>query len=692
MALNGVNLPLSFVGQEWVWSQVFNDYNLTFAEQQAFFSGPAFLPWFRMGNIRGWGGPITLDWLEKRRDLQIQILTRMRGLGMRPVLSAFAGHVPAALVSKFPNSKFSRSPDWANFDGGLPVTAPYADVYLVDPTDPLFGTLGAAFIKKQVEVFGTDSIYNADTYNEMAPPTHDPVYLKKASAAVYSAMAQGDPNAVWLMQGWLFISSWWDQTTIEAYLSGVPPASMWLLDLFGDSSPVWSRTASFYGHPYIWCTLLNFGGQQGIAGDLVGITQGVAKAKANSTISGVGITMEGIWTSYPAFEITFQEAYEEWAAPNLTTWWSNFGARRYGSVDVAAVAAWTQLGATIFSANPAGHFGSDISSFPQMPPGPPPPPPPAPPGFHAYSDHGYFGNFVPADPLVRSVDDCAKLCLNKSQNGQPCEGFEVYIMQQSPPTGNCYLFFTLKTPFTPLAPCATYIRNGYNPQPTEKYNGLPLPPLDATDSPTLTIFEEVWQQLMTAAPNLGSIPSYRFDLVDVGREVLAAKFSVEKQTFINAYQNKSTTALSASTARLMDILNDYDLLLSSDTNFMLGRWTSWAEDWGADPAAKSLLKFNAINILTLWGPTGQINDYAKKEWSGLVRDYYAQRWSRFTATAAASLKNGTNWDQGAFSNDVFVNIELPFQNTTKTYPVTPTVDTVEVSRTLIKKYLGPGHN
>ena len=40
---------------------------------------------------------------------------------------------------------------------------------------------------------------------------------------------------------------------------------MWILDLFGDSTPLWSKTASYYGHPFIWCTLLNFGGQQASA-------------------------------------------------------------------------------------------------------------------------------------------------------------------------------------------------------------------------------------------------------------------------------------------------------------------------------------------------------------------------------------------------------------------------------------------
>lgn len=78
------------------------------------------------------------------------------------------------------------------------------------------------------------------------------------------AMVRSDPEAIWLMQGWLFQNTWWKTPQIQAYLGGVATAKMWLLDLFGDSNPIWVKTASFYGHPYIWCTLLNFGGQQGM--------------------------------------------------------------------------------------------------------------------------------------------------------------------------------------------------------------------------------------------------------------------------------------------------------------------------------------------------------------------------------------------------------------------------------------------
>jgi hypothetical protein len=48
MVLNGINLPLAFVGQEWLWQEVFTEYGLSFEQMGSFFSGPAFLPWFRM--------------------------------------------------------------------------------------------------------------------------------------------------------------------------------------------------------------------------------------------------------------------------------------------------------------------------------------------------------------------------------------------------------------------------------------------------------------------------------------------------------------------------------------------------------------------------------------------------------------------------------------------------------------------
>ena len=264
--------------------------------------------------MQGWGGPLPLQWLTARRDLQLKILARQRGLGMKPVLGAFAGHVPAAFAKKYPDAKISKSPDWARFTADL-----FGGVSLLAPDDQRFQEIGQKFISLQTATYGTDNIYNTDTYNEMDPPSADLDFLKGAASSVFKGMTAADPLAIWLMQGWTFQEAFWasHNDRIKAYLSGVPtPTSLkpgapgssglWVLDLFGASHPIWSLTDSYFGKPFLQCTLLNYGGQQGILGSLNAVVGGVEAAIAKSTVMGVGITMEGIWTNYPMFEITLQ--------------------------------------------------------------------------------------------------------------------------------------------------------------------------------------------------------------------------------------------------------------------------------------------------------------------------------------------------------------------------------------------------
>jgi len=50
-----------------------------------------------------------------------------------------------------------------------------------------------------------------------------------------------------------------------------------------------------------------------------------------------------------------------------------------------------------------------------------------------------------------------------------------------------------------------------------------------------------------------------------------------------------------------------------------GRWVSDAENLATNVEDRGLFHYNALNQVTLWGPTGEISDYAGKQWSGLVR-------------------------------------------------------------------------
>ena len=68
-----------------------------------------------MGNLFGWGGPLSKGWIEKKMELQKLILARMREFGMTPVLPGFSGFVPPAVRHKYPNATVRDSSGWNGF-------------------------------------------------------------------------------------------------------------------------------------------------------------------------------------------------------------------------------------------------------------------------------------------------------------------------------------------------------------------------------------------------------------------------------------------------------------------------------------------------------------------------------------------------------------------------------------------------
>ena len=63
-ALHGVNLPLAFTGQEYVWYALYHQLGLSDDEIADYISGAAFLAWNRMGNIQKWAGPLESSFRE----------------------------------------------------------------------------------------------------------------------------------------------------------------------------------------------------------------------------------------------------------------------------------------------------------------------------------------------------------------------------------------------------------------------------------------------------------------------------------------------------------------------------------------------------------------------------------------------------------------------------------------------------
>ena len=340
MALNGVNLPLAITGQESIWYQVWTELGLSDEEVRNYFTGPAHLPWHRMLNIDRWGGPLPVSWLVGQEKLQKQIVARERELNMKPVLPAFAGHVPPELQRLYPDAQIDRMSDWAGFDEDQ-------WPHFLDPMDPLFPQIQKKFLEKEIEIYGTDHIYGIDLFNEMIPKSWDPEYLARVSRQTYESLAAADPEGTWLQMTWLFYNErqYWTPDKIQPYITSYPADKSLLLDYYCERMEVWQRTDRYYGVPYIWCYLGNFGGNTYLAGNLNEVNKLIENTFANGgeNFRGIGSTLEGFDVNPFMYQYIFEKAWDFDTHKDLDAYARVVADSRTGKADENARKAWSIL-------------------------------------------------------------------------------------------------------------------------------------------------------------------------------------------------------------------------------------------------------------------------------------------------------------------------------------------------------------
>ncbi|CAM8970707.1 unnamed protein product [Rhodiola kirilowii] len=125
---------------------------------------------------------------------------------------------------------------------------------------------------------------------------------------------------------------------------------MIVLDLFADAKPIWNTSSQFYGTPYIWCMLHNFGGNIEMYGIIDSVASGPVDARVseNSTMVGVGMCMEGINQNPVVYELMSEMAYRS-EKVNVGVWLKSYSKRRYGKEVAQADAAWKILYRTIYN-------------------------------------------------------------------------------------------------------------------------------------------------------------------------------------------------------------------------------------------------------------------------------------------------------------------------------------------------------
>lgn len=582
MAMNGINAPLAVTGQSGVWQRVYNRLGLNDSDLESFFCAPTHFSWFWMGNLDGWGGPLPQSFIDRHEELQKFILEKERRLGMTPILPAFTGHVPPAFAEKFPSAKLRRT-SWEGFD----------PVNILDPEDSLFTVIGRMFMEEQTRTYGTNHLYSADTFNENTPPTHDSLYLSGMGRKVYESMAEYDPEAVWVMQGWLFYynGAFWKEPEIRALFSGVPDDRMLLLDLWSERVPVWNRTDGYYGKPWVWCMLHNFGQNPDFNGNVANVAAGPAAALADprgEKMTGIGVTMEGIEQMPSVYALMFDNVWKE--EPNdVSEFMKGYLRNRYGEDSPLTEQAWELLNGSVFDQSLSG------------------------------------------------------VCVPSVVTGRP----------------------TLSV-----------WRNRISEKHTEKY----VKPLNSA-----------WRELFRAAcasEGLRAHDGFRYDLVDVTRQVLTEYANNVHAAMCRCHDAGDMSGFAARASELMELMSDLDRLLSTRREFLLGKWIADARAYGTTEAEADKFEQNARDLVTLWGGRDcSIHDYAYRHWAGLVSGFYAPRWQRLIDAVTEAAELGEKFDSEAFGKSIR---EWEWQWTfgKEKYAAKPDGDEIDMCGEIYAKYSG----
>jgi alpha-N-acetylglucosaminidase len=345
MALHGVNLPLAIVGEECVWRNMLLKLGYTEEEIGQFIAGPAFLAWWEMNNLEGWGGPLPLSWYSRQEKLQKQILARMRQLGMHPVLPGYSGMVPHDAKARL-GLNVADAGLWNGFQRPANLL----------PTDPRFAEIAKLYFDELTILFGKADYYSMDPFHESNDDAS--IDYAKAGEAMMQAMKRVNPKAVWVIQGWT-------ENPRPQMVDGMKAGDLLVLDLFSECRPmfgipsIWKRPEGYKQHHWLFCLLENFGANVGLHGRMDQLldnfygTDSSLFTLHSSLRRGIGFTMEGSENNPVMFELMSELPWRP-EKFKKEDWVRQYVKARYGVEDPLIERAWLLLARTIYNC-PAGN-------------------------------------------------------------------------------------------------------------------------------------------------------------------------------------------------------------------------------------------------------------------------------------------------------------------------------------------------
>lgn len=343
MALHGINMPLQLVGLEEVWRKFLINQGYSESDAKAFVAGPAFIAWWAMNNLQGWGGTAAGSksgynnlpgaggvqddaWYARQVKLAKQILEAQRTLGMQPVLPGWSGMVPTNFATKS-TGKYATRGNGGNWAGD------FVRPLLLSVNNANYAEIAADYYACLKEVMGESQYYSMDPFHEGGGAGTMEDYK-----ALYAAMEAAKPGSQWVIQQW----QW--SATQKYSLTAVPEGKLIVLDLFSDGSPAFDGYNGYAPQDAVFCAIPNFGGRSGLMGRLQNVTDNYFKFKDKyASIKGIGTAPEAIEQTPVTYDLIYQLPWMNGQKPDVAAWVDNYAVARYGKDNAVVKEAWSLL-------------------------------------------------------------------------------------------------------------------------------------------------------------------------------------------------------------------------------------------------------------------------------------------------------------------------------------------------------------
>lgn len=152
--------------------------------------------------------------------------------------------------------------------------------------------------------------------------------------------------------------------------------------------------------------------------------------------------------------------------------------------------------------------------------------------------------------------------------------------------------------------------------------------------------------------HLESLPTWRYDMADLCRQVLADAARKQLPKCKAAFDAKDRASFERESKAYLNLIKQCADVLASSEFFLLGRYLKEAENKGGkNKTARAQMHRAVKQLITTWtkesGST--LNDYAHRQLSELMQHYYLPRWEAYFNARLQELKGHTTADESGRS-------------------------------------------